>query len=144
MRKKLNTELVLIAAVAIILTGIFATVTYYGIFKAEVLDNLKTCTHVLAQSMGEDKSSLESYTLADETLRVTLVSSNGTVLMDSNVNVGDMANHADRPEIVEAFQTGEGEDVRKSETLPPAKLQNSFLAILRERFIYVISCSYSA
>ena len=36
MRKKINTELVLIAAVAIILTSIFATFTYYRIFQTEV------------------------------------------------------------------------------------------------------------
>lgn len=117
MRKKLNTELVLIAAVAIILTGIFATFTYYSIFRTEVLDNLKTCTNVLAQSVGADGSSLEHYQLKDETLRVTLVAADGTVLLDSNADVGDMTNHGKRPEIVQAFQTGEGEDVRKSETL---------------------------
>lgn len=118
MRKKLNRDFVLIAAVAIILTGVLATVTYYRAFRTEVLDNLKTYTHVLAHSMDEnEKTLLEHYRLEDEEIRVTLVSADGTVLMDSNANIGDLPNHADRPEIVEAFRTGEGEDVRKSETL---------------------------
>lgn len=114
MKKRINTELVLIAAVAIILTGIFATVTYYSIFQKEVFGSLKTCAHVLAQTMPED---LQEYELMDRDLRITVVDSDGTVRMDSNANIGDMANHGDRPEIVEAFSAGEGEEVRKSETL---------------------------
>lgn len=110
-------ELMLIAAVAIILTGIFATFTYYGIFKTEVLENLKTCTCVLAQSIDGSISEDGTYQLEDETLRVTIVAKDGTVLLDSNADIGDMANHGRRPEILEAFESGEGRDVRKSETL---------------------------
>ncbi len=117
MRKKINTELVLIAAVAIILTSILATFTYYSIFQAEVLDNLKTCAHVLAESIPDEGSDLGDYRFIDETLRITLISEDGTVLMDSNANIGDMSNHGNRPEVLDAFEKGEGEDVRMSETL---------------------------
>ena len=117
MRKKINTELVLIAAVAIILTSIFATFTYYSIFQAEVLDNLKTCAHVLAESIPDETSDFGDYKFVDETLRITIIAENGTVLMDSNVDIGDMGNHSDRPEVAEAFLNGEGENVRMSETL---------------------------
>lgn len=117
MRKKINTELVLIAAVAIILTSIFATFTYYSIFQAEVLDNLKTCAHVLAESIPDDESDFGDYRFVDETIRITMIAENGTVLMDSNADIGDMGNHGNRPEVMEAFSDGEGEDVRRSETL---------------------------
>lgn len=127
MRKKINTELVLIAAVAIILTSIFATFTYYSIFQSEVLDNLKTCAHVLAESVPEEPSDLGDYRFIDKTLRVTLISPDGTVLMDSNANIGDMGNHGERPEVAEAFQVGEGEAVRMSETLE----QNAFYYAMR-------------
>ena len=125
MRKKINTELVVIAAVAIILTSIFATFTYYRIFQTEVLGSLKTCAHVLANNVPEDRQ--KEYQLIDETLRVTLVASDGTVLLDSNADIGDMANHGNRPEIREAFLNGEGQDVRKSETLD----QSTFYYALR-------------
>ena len=127
MRKKINTELVLIAAVAIILTSIFATFTYYSIFQTEVLDNLKTCAHVLAESIPDEKSDLGDYRFIDKTLRITLISEDGTVLMDSNVNIGDMGNHGERPEVAEAFEKGEGEAVRMSETLE----QNAFYYAMR-------------
>lgn len=109
MRKKINTELVVIAAVAIILTGILATFTYYRIFKTEVFESLKTCARVLSQNVSGD--------LSMESLRVTLVDDDGTVLLDTNADIGGMSNHGERPEIKEAFQKGEGMKIRKSETL---------------------------
>lgn len=117
MRKKINRELVLIAAVAIILTGILATFTYYRIFKTEVFDSLKTYAHVLAESIPADMSDSGETQLFVDSLRVTLVDNDGTVLLDTNADIGGMTNHGGRPEIRKAFQTGEGKTVRKSETL---------------------------
>ncbi len=117
MRKKINTELVLIAAVAIILTSIFATFTYYRIFQTEVFGSLRTCAHVLAESIPDEESDLGDYPVVDEDLRITLIDENGTVLMDTNADIGGMSNHGERPEIRQAFLEGEGKDVRRSETL---------------------------
>ncbi len=114
MRKKINVELMLIAAVAIILTGIFATFTYYRIFQKEVFGSLKTCAYVLSETIPED---VNTYRMEEEDVRITIVGSDGTVLMDSNANIGDMTNHGKRPEIIEAFTSGEGREMRKSETL---------------------------
>ena len=117
MRKKINTELVLIAAVAIILTSIFATFTYYRIFQTEVFGSLRTCAHVLAKSVPDENSDLGDYPVVDEDLRITLIDEEGTVLMDTNADIGGMGNHGERPEIKQAFFEGEGRDVRRSETL---------------------------
>ena len=103
MRKKINTELVLIAAVAIILTSIFATFTYYRIFQTEVFGSLRTCAHVLAERIPEDESELGSYTVVEEELRITLIGEDGTVYMDTNADIGGMSNHGERPEIKQAF-----------------------------------------
>ena len=117
MRKKINTELVLIAAVAIILTSIFATFTYYRIFQTEVFGSLRTCAHVLAESIPDEEADFGDYSLLDKELRITLIDEDGTVLMDSNADIGGMSNHGERPEIKDAFETGEGRHMRKSETL---------------------------
>ena len=117
MRKKINTELVLIAAVAIILTSIFATFTYYRIFQTEVFGSLRTCAHVLAESIPDENSDLGDYPVVDEDLRITLIDEDGTVFMDTNADIGGMENHGERPEIKQAFLEGEGRDVRRSETL---------------------------
>ena len=117
MRKKINTELVLIAAVAIIMTSIFATFTYYRIFQTEVFESLRTCAHVLAESMPEDEEELGKYAVIERELRITLIGKDGTVHMDTNADIGGMSNHGERPEIKQAFLKGEGRDMRKSETL---------------------------
>ncbi|MGN0335181.1 MAG: ATP-binding protein [Lachnospiraceae bacterium] len=117
MRKKINAELVLIAALAILMTGVLATITYYGTFKTEVFNSLKTCTHVLADSEIYEGQKWDPVQLTNESLRVTVVSPDGTVIMDSNADIGDMSNHGKRPEIAEAFEKGEGKDIRRSETV---------------------------
>ena len=117
MRKRINMELVLIAAVAIILTSILVTFTYYKIFQTEVFGSLKTCANVLAAGIVEDESGTQPAKLTDGDLRITLIDSEGAVLSDTNADIGGMGNHGGRPEIREAFTKGEGCDIRKSQTL---------------------------
>jgi two-component system, OmpR family, phosphate regulon sensor histidine kinase PhoR len=50
-------------------------------------------------------------------LRVTVISSDGTVLADSFSNPQTMESHAQRPEIVDALRTGEGRSVHYSVTV---------------------------
>ena len=52
-----------------------------------------------------------------EETRVTWIGSDGDVLYDSSEGQEDMENHADRPEVREAFQSGAGQDIRESDTL---------------------------
>ena len=49
--------------------------------------------------------------------RVTWIDKDGTVLFDTQVDQTTMENHADREEILEAFETGRGSAVRNSSTL---------------------------
>ena len=49
--------------------------------------------------------------------RVTWIDTDGTVLFDTQVDQSTMENHADREEILEAFETGRGSAVRNSTTL---------------------------
>ena len=62
--------------------------------------------------------------------RVTLILSDGNVIGDSDVdtqNINDMDNHANRPEVQEAFLKGRGWSIRYSETV---KQQQMYFAIL--------------
>ena len=49
--------------------------------------------------------------------RMTLIAPDGTVLYDSYADESAMENHSQRPEVIEALQTGEGQSGRYSETL---------------------------
>ena len=76
---------------------------------------------VVATAVDDEGSSageidaLSSMDFGEE--RVTLVAPDGSVLYDSQVDAASLENHADRPEISEAYQTGEGESDRDSDTL---------------------------
>ncbi len=52
-----------------------------------------------------------------ENTRVTLIDDSGKVLYDTKQDEYTLENHKDRPEIVEAFREGAGQDIRKSDTL---------------------------
>ena len=49
--------------------------------------------------------------------RITLVSSDGTVLADTSANAEELENHADRKEIADALKNGRGTSSRYSDTL---------------------------
>ena len=49
--------------------------------------------------------------------RITIITTDGRVLADSQANPQTMDNHSDRPEVREAFAKGEGRSLRRSATL---------------------------
>ena len=49
--------------------------------------------------------------------RITLIAPNGTVLFDSTADIAGLDNHAYRPEVEDALQSGKGYSVRSSSTL---------------------------
>ena len=55
--------------------------------------------------------------IANKRLRVTLVDRDGKVLYESDAKAGQMENHRNRPEIMEANSKGVGENLRYSVTL---------------------------
>lgn len=71
-----------------------------------------------AQSAVTDPEALaEQFMLATPENRLTIISPDGTVLCDTNLDPSDLGDHADRPEIIQAIATGWGESTRYSESL---------------------------
>ncbi len=103
-----------------------------GVLCASVLTLAVTSQHSMRQAeqyvsdLAESVS--QSYDYVDEAsyeqilqglpkvVRVTFITSDGTVLYDSDAEASKMENHLDRPEIQQAIQTGSGEDIRDSST----------------------------
>ncbi|MGI6017732.1 MAG: ATP-binding protein [Marvinbryantia sp.] len=119
MKKKINTQYMLITVVAIVLTVFLSVIVYYDVFQREVINSLKTYTNVLCNSgiFEDEQLHVEEKSSLAQDLRVTLVEPDGSVSFDSNVGIGEMDNHGERPEIQEALSTGEGEKIRHSDTL---------------------------
>jgi two-component system phosphate regulon sensor histidine kinase PhoR len=71
--------------------------------------------------------------------RLTLILPSGKVICDSEEDPARMNNHADRPEVIEAMNTGRGQSIRYSHTLDqnmiyvaiPIKADGRILAIMR-------------
>ncbi len=124
MKQKINLRLSLIALIAIVATSIGITLVYYQIFQRQVRDDLKQNASLLvetdifqnAYTSGKGSSANLDH-LSAGNLRITWVDEDGTVLFDNDTNVQSLSNHIDRPEIRMAFETGEGESVRRSDTL---------------------------
>ena len=109
MKKKINIQLIGIAVMAIVTTMLLMSVVYYELFKKQVQEDLKIDALML-------KNTDITSAMDIDTLRVTLISSDGTVLFDNNASVGDMGNHSDRPEVKKAFLHGQGDAIRESGT----------------------------
>jgi two-component system, OmpR family, phosphate regulon sensor histidine kinase PhoR len=67
----------------------------------------------------DDAEALREWTtwFASSGVRVTVVDDTGRVLAESAQDPESLGNHSDRPEIIQAFATGQGQSVRRSATL---------------------------
>lgn len=124
MKQKINFHLGLVAMVAILATTIGITLVCYGIFQTQVRSDLKQNAVLLMDTevfqsayTAENKSSNALGRLSFDTLRITWIDEDGTVLFDNDTDITGLVNHLDRPEIQQAQQTGEGESIRRSDTL---------------------------
>lgn len=117
MKRKINKMLVLIATLAIFLTMLLITVVYYDLFRRQVMEDLSSYAALLKAYSSQEEIRSISEEMGEENVRVTLVGADGMVEYDSQANQELMENHRQREEIAEALETGEGQAVRKSETL---------------------------
>jgi two-component system phosphate regulon sensor histidine kinase PhoR len=72
-----------------------------------------------APQSPEEIAALNTWVAANGSsgVRVTIISADGKVLADSQSEAASMESHADRPEIRQAFETGEGRSTRQSVSL---------------------------
>jgi two-component system phosphate regulon sensor histidine kinase PhoR len=117
MRKKINIQLLVIVAIAIVSVLALVEIVSYDLFKKQVSEDLKVYSHVL-KSICDSEEKIESYSrLENDDFRVTVIEKDGKVRFDSNADIGNMDNHSNRIEVIEAFENGEGKAIRKSDTM---------------------------
>ncbi len=124
MKQKINLRLGLIALLAVIATTVGITLVYYNLFQGQVRHDLKQNAALLvetelfqnAYTAGKEKAENLEH-LSSGNLRITWVDADGTVLFDNDTNIAGLSNHLDRPEIKMAFENGEGESTRRSDTM---------------------------
>lgn len=116
MSKKIFRSIIAVAMVVLLSSLFIASTFLYDYFNKSQISQLKEELALAAANV--DKVSAEYFENYNSSLfRFTLVSSDGTVLYDSQATASDMENHLEREEIAEAITKGNGSSARYSSTL---------------------------
>lgn len=121
MRKKIFYSIALVGTLVFIASVVLIMGVLYTHFLNEQFDQMRTQAALAAQ--GVDRCG-ESYfdDLSAEGCRLTWIGSDGTVIYDSEADVGKMENHLQREEVKEAMEEGRGQSSRYSTTLLERRL----------------------
>ena len=118
MRRKIQRSMILVIAATLLVSMALLTFVVYrqnvGLMEEEARQE---AGYICAAIEASGSAYLEEMDAQQEETRVTWIGSDGDVLYDSSEGQEDMENHADRPEVREAFQIGAGQDIRESDTL---------------------------
>ncbi|MDR1328339.1 MAG: PAS domain-containing protein [Oscillospiraceae bacterium] len=110
-----------LSGVSILLTAVFIHLAVYWGFSERVRQDTASRARLIA-AVSELYGDAETYckelaSRAATDARITLIAPDGAVIFDSGGGEALMENHFSRPEIRGAFERGEGESARYSETL---------------------------
>lgn len=121
MTSKIFRAICSVAVVIFLASFVFIMGVLYNYFSNRQMKSLKTELILCSSAVERDGLDyLES--LTDGEYRITWISEDGTVIFDSKVKNERMENHLEREEISEALLTGDGESVRRSDTLMEKQL----------------------
>lgn len=116
MKQKINLRLILVAVIAVVVTMVSIIFVCYSLFQEQVKKDLRITANALSV-IGVAKFADKDSQYTEKDFRITWIASDGTVLYDNDVSADTMTNHMDRPEVIDAFSTGQGESIRESHTL---------------------------
>ena len=106
MKRKINLQLIGISVMAIVVTVLVMFTIFYDVYRGQVKEDLATVADTLRDTHIFQEGNQTGYYFDSNNLRVTWVGSDGKVLYDNSADETNMENHAQRPEIQEAFRTG--------------------------------------
>lgn len=116
MKRRILTYFTRILAAAIAATMILMTLLTYNMFERRMIEDLSVDAKVLKALLGASDAQGVMQEL-DGALRVTIIDERGLVTYDNRVDAAGMDNHLSRPEVAQALESGEGRDVRQSQTV---------------------------
>lgn len=117
MKKKINRYLILTVFLTLVATLIMAVAIFHHMYREQIVEDMKTYAQLISGMVTSGEELERQYTDPQPDLRVTVISTDGTVTYDSKAGSDQMSNHSDRPEIKKAEKSGEGYAVRHSDTL---------------------------
>lgn len=100
----------------IIISFCLVLAVLFDYFETQVFTELKSEASYISYALkNEGVSYIDNF--ENGSRRITLVSEDGTVLVDTAAKADELENHADRKEIKDAIQNGSGMSSRYSDTL---------------------------
>lgn len=118
MRKKIQRSMVMVLAVTLLLSYAIITIITYNrnmaMLEAEVRQEARYIQAAINISGADYLAEMNG---VDWTTRVTQISPDGEVLYDTRRDESTLEDHSSRKEVQEALASGEGEDVRMSDTV---------------------------
>ena len=119
LKRRLTIWIFCIAALALFLSGAAGVITFR---EQELSSSRQTLEELLSLMDAQSQQTnpvalLEQFSKAAPEKRFTAVATDGTVMADTAVDPTEMEGHADRPEIIQALETGHGEAIRASDTV---------------------------
>ncbi len=116
MTKRIFRSVFLVALAIFLATVVMVMSVQYGYFSEAQHRKIKSQTMLAADGVNEGGLDYLKK-LGNVDCRVTLISSDGKVLFDTQKNAADMENHLNRTEVKKALKSGYGESSRYSTTL---------------------------
>ena len=116
MRKRIFWNIFLSSLIAALLLGGVILLAQYRSFESLLFSELSSeCNYIQSglQSAANEETFLSNLPSKE---RVTLIESDGTVLFDTTSSASKFENHSNRPEFIDAKNTGSGMSSRFSET----------------------------
>jgi len=106
---------------SVLILSVALSLLFHNAAKKQELAAVRNHAILVSDLLGSGVSGYFQFSdyssLNTETTRVTIITPDGVVLLDSRASADSMANHSDRPEFIGALQTGTGESLRYSDTL---------------------------
>ena len=121
MRKKIQRSMVLVITVTMLISYLLLTVVVYHQSVSIIEDEIRQEADYICKALeisGEEY--LEPLDAVRKTTRITWIAKDGQVLYDSTEPVDNeekMENHASRPEVKQALESGTGQEIRQSDTM---------------------------
>ena len=118
MEAKITLSLFYMGLLSAVIAITLSVITFYGTIQEQIRRDLQASGDMVATVYENGFIQPDDLTkFGTEDLRVTLISADGTVLVDSQAAASEMDDHSQRPEIKDAQSLGFGWAARESQTL---------------------------
>lgn len=117
MTNKIMKSIMLVSGAAVLITITFVTMLMNSFSRDKTTDALRQDAEIIASAIEISGGEYLDETEFEDALRVTWISESGKVLFDSQEDPSSLDDHSDRTEVKEAFEKGEGDSSRYSDTI---------------------------